>query len=209
MKHLTFKATQVLTTNHYNMVRKFLQLLFMVMPVCLSCTQAANPPKISPSTQSKKDLGIIPDSVVKKIMGDSIANLIYSPKTVELLKLQPYEKPKDGDYTIGGVKVANNYGTINKKYVPIIQFLLCDSASFAGDKIVPASPFIPIMALNFKQKKDNVYLMFSFTSMEIAAVKNGKQIWNKHISNVRLFEKFFYTLTGDKDIEFYLKGEKL
>lgn len=176
----------------------------MALVAFTSCTQAAS--KQASAKSSLVESAIIPDEKVVEIMGDSIANIVFSPKaTVVAYKMSPSETPGDNDRTIGGVKVANEIGKINKTFFPIMQFLLSDSASYSGDIIVPARPFVARMALEFKLKKENVFLLFSFGSGEIAAIKNGKEIWHHHIGDVRKFILFFEKMKKDKELEFYLK----
>ena len=149
---------------------------------------------------------ICPDEKVKEMMGDSIADVVFSPKvTVVAYKMAPSETPSDNDRTIGGVKVAKEIGRIGKAYFPVMQFLLSDSAAYKGEIIVPARPFVALTALEFKQKKESVFLLFSFGSREISAVKNGKEVWHRHIGDIRKFLLFFYNITKDIDLEFYLK----
>lgn len=171
----------------------------------ISCPQAAT--KQGSPKKSLTKTEICPDEKVKEIMGDSIANVIFSPKvTVVAYKMSPSETPGDNDHTIGGIKVAKEVGKIDRSYFPIMQFLLSDSLTFKGEIIVPARPFVAIMALEFKQKKESVFLLFSFGSREISAVRNGKEIWRKHIGNPRRFLLFFSNIIKkDKDLEFYLK----
>ena len=61
------------------------------------------------------------------------------------------------------------------------------------------------MALEFKLKKESVFLLYSFGSREISAVRNGKEVWHRHIADIRKYELFFYKIVKDKDLEFYLK----
>lgn len=168
------------------------------------CSHAANKPR--KTKNSLADLMISPDERVKEIMGDSIADVVFSPKvTVVAYKMSPSETPGDNDRTIGGVKVAKEIGKIDKQYFPIMQFLLSDSTSYKGEAIVPARPFVAMTAIEFRLKKDSVFLLFSFGSREISAVKNGKEVWHKYISDIRKYLLFFNNLVKDKDLEFYLK----
>lgn len=176
----------------------------MALVAFTSCTQAAS--KQASAKSGLVESAIIPDEKVVEIMGDSIANIVFSPKaTVVAYKMSPSETPGDNDRTIGGVKVANEVGKINKTFFPIMQFLLSDSTSYRGEVIVPAVPFRAAMALEFKVKKESVYLLFSFGSREVSAVKNGKEVWHRHIGDIRKYVLFFYKATKDKDLEFYLK----
>ena len=185
-------------------MRRTLFLTLTALIAFASCTKAA-------STQDKPKDGnanilITPDEKVKEIMGDSIAEIIFSPKvTVVAYKMSPSEFPSDNDRTIGGVKIAKEIGKIGKSYFPIMQFLLSDSTFYTGEILVPAVPFRATMALEFKVKKESVFILYSFGSREIAAVKNGKEVWHKHISDIRKYILFFHNVTRDKDLEFYLK----
>lgn len=179
-------------------------LLTLTVLLFTSCSKAVAEQGNVKSSFTK--IAINPDEKVKEIMGDSIADIVFSPKaTVVVYKMSPSETPSDNDRTIGGVKVANEIGKIDKTYYPIMQFLLSDSTSFSGEIIVPAIPFKATMALEFKLKKESVYLLFSFGSREISAVKNGKEVWHRHLSDIRKYMLFFYKVTQDKDLEFYLK----
>lgn len=179
-------------------------LTLIALTVFSSCSRAAS--KQGSAKNGLVETTICPDEKVKEIMGDSIADVVFSPKvTVVAYKMSPSETPSDNDRTIGGVKVAKELGKINKTYFPIIQFLLSDSTSFSGEAFVPARPFAARMALEFKVKKESVFFQFSFGSGEIAAIKNGKEVWHHHIADVRKFVLFFEKLRKDKDLEFYLK----
>jgi len=186
------------------MKRKTILLTLIALTVFSSCSRAAS--KQSGTKNGLVETIICPDEKVKEIMGDSIADVVFSPKvTVVAYKLSPSETPSDNDRTIGGVKVAKEIGKIDKRFFPIMQFLLSDSAAYNGETIVPAVPFRATMALEFKLKKESVFLLYSFGSREISAVRNGKEVWHRHISDIRKYELFFYKITKDKDLEFYLK----
>lgn len=179
-------------------------LTLIALTIFTSCLRAAS--KQSSAKHGLVETIICPDEKVKEIMGDSIADIVFSPKVnVVAHKLSPSETPSDNDRTIGGVKVSQEIGKINKKFFPIMQFLLSDSTAYSGEIIVPATPFKATMALEFKLKKESVFLLYSFGSREISAVKNGKEVWHRHISDIRKYELFFYKITKDKNLEFYLK----
>ena len=176
----------------------------MALTTFSSCSHAAS--KQGSAKNGLVETTICPDEKVKAIMGDSIADVVFSPKvTVVAYKMAPSETPSDNDRTIGGVKVAKEIGKIDKTYFPIVQFLLSDSTSYNGEIIVPAVPFRATMALEFRLKKESVFLLYSFGSREISAVMNGKEVWHRHIMDIRKYELFFYKIAKEKDLEFYLK----
>ena len=185
-------------------MKKTLLLILSALIACTACTIAANKQR---NAKSGLVVSIIsPDEKVKEIMGDSIADVVFSPKvTVVAYKMSPSETPSDNDRTIGGVKVAKEIGKIDKTYFPIMQFFLSDSLAYNGEVIVPAVPYKATMALEFKLKKESVFLLYSFGSREVSAVKNGKEVWHRHISDIRKYELFFYRIAKDKDLEYYLK----
>ena len=184
---------------------KTILLTVMALTVFSSCSRAAS--KQGSAKDGLVETTICPDEKVKEIMGDSIADVVFSPKvTVAAYKMSPSETPSDNDCTIGGVKIAKELGKVDKTYFPIVQFLLSDSISYKGEVIVPARPFVAVTALEFKLKKESVFLLFSFGSREISAVKNGKEVWHRHIGDIRKYLLFFNRITkNDKDLEFYLK----
>lgn len=185
-------------------MNRALLLTLTALTAFTSCSQAANKQESVKNVRVKTE--IFPDEKVREFMGDSIADVIFSPKvTVVAYKMSPSEIPSDNDQTIGGVKVANEIGKIDRMYIPIMQFLLSDSTFYNGEVLVPAVPFKATMALEFKLKKESVFLLYSFGSREISAVKNGREIWHRHIADIRKYILFFYKNTKDKDLEFYLK----
>ena len=185
------------------MMKRTLLLTLSALIIFTSCSKAAS--KQGNAKGNFVASIITPDEKVKEIMGDSIADIIFSPKvTVVAYKMSPSEKPGDNDPTIGGVKIAEQIGKIDKCYFPIMQFFLSDSTTYSGEAIVPARPFIARTALEFKLKKESVFLLFSFGSGEVAAVTKGKEIWHHHIGDMHKFILFFAKIRKDKDIEFYL-----
>lgn len=186
------------------MMKQTLLLTLIALIALSSCVYAAS--KQENAKRGLVDTLIIPDEKVKEIMGDSVADVVFSPKvTVVAYKMSPSETPGDNDRTIGGVKVAKEIGKIERMHIPIMQFLLSDSTFYNGEALVPAVPFKATMALEFKLKKESVFLLYSFGSREISAVKNGREIWHRHIADIRKYTLFFYKFTKEKDLEFYLK----
>ena len=188
-----------------NMKKTPFLITFLVITFLLStaCTKATT----NQSQPSKKIdfTAIQPDKKVKEILGDTITNIIFSPRTVTVYELDAMSTPSDNDRTIGGVKVSKEIGKLDKSYYSIMQFLLADSCTYAGERIVPAVPNKPVMALEFAQKKEIVGVIFSFLSREITFVYNGKEIMRKQISNNRNMLLFFNNITEKKDIQFYLQ----
>ncbi len=186
------------------MKKKFLHLSAVLIALMLSaaCTKAA--PKQVRDVKKLDYTLIQPDKEVKEILGDSIADILFSPKSVIVYELQAIERPSDTDKTIGGIKVSKEVGKLDKSYHSIIQFLLADSCTYTGEIIVPAVPYKPVVALEFTQKKETVCLLFSFLSGEIGFTYNGKEIMRKHISNRRNMLLFFNNIMNNKDIKFYL-----
>jgi len=187
-----------------NMERKPFLLTFLVITFLLStaCTKATT--KQSHHLKKMDCTAIQPDKNVKEILGDTIAKIVFSPRTVNVYELDALSSPSDKDKTIGGVKVLKEIGKLDKSYYPIMLFFLADSCTYAGERIVPAVPYKPVIALEFIQKKETVSVVFSFLSREITFVYNGKEIMHKHISNNRNMLLFFNNITDNKDIQFYL-----
>lgn len=186
------------------MMKKGIISVFIATLACsAACSMFASNDNGKPQS---KPLLICPDDSVVKVMGDSIASIVFNPKTVMLYELDPSAKVGDNDRTIGGVKVKQEVGKVQKDYYPIVLFMLSDSLSYSDEIIVPARPFVPRMALEFKQKKESVFILFSFGSREISAVKNGKELWHKHINDSRKYVRFFYNITKDKELEETLKN---
>lgn len=187
------------------MNKRMMLLGFIALSVCCAaCTQAANQ-KGEPFSGTSRNTVIVPDEKVLSLMGDSIANIVFSPKNVVAYKMAPTESPTDNDQTIGGVKIGKQVGIVGKNYYPVMQFMLADSMTYSGEAIIPAVPFKAMYALEFKQKKESVSFLFSFVSREISAIKNGKEIWHYHVGSIRQMVLFFYNLTHDEDLLFYLK----
>lgn len=184
-------------------MNKALLLSVVGITLFISCSKAAN--DASGDKRSVPSAIATPDVAVRKIMGDSIADIVFSSKVTAIAyKMSPAETPSDNDHTIGGVKVAKEIGKISKYNLAIMQFLLSDSTAFNGKELVPARPFVANVALEFKLKKESVFILFSFGSCEISAVKNGREVWHHYIGDVRKHLLFFYRITRDQDIEFYL-----
>lgn len=188
------------------MMKRTLLLTLSAFIAFTSCTKAAN--KQGGSQGNLVESAIAPDEKVKEIMGDSIAAIVFNPRaTMIAYRMAPTETPTDNDRTIGGVKVGKVIGRISKAYLPVMQFLLSDSASYNGEELVPAIPFKGTIALEFKLRKESVFLLYSFVSREISTVKNGKEVWHRHISDMRKYTLFFYHITKDDELEFYLQQQ--
>lgn len=184
-------------------MKHILWFTFVASVVLLCACSVYASKKDNPETKILANF-IEPDKKVKELLGDSITDLIFSPKDVVLYKLGSTTKPSDNDKTIGGVKVEKIIGKIDRNYYSIMQFLLSDSATYTGEKLVPAVPFKACMALEFQNKKEKVTLLYSFVSREMAIVKYGREVSHYHVGDIRKFILFFYNLTKDSDLEFYL-----
>ena len=188
--------------------RFFLLTTFLTMFVLTSinCTMQAN--DNNPKPKSKKSVTIYPDVFVKKIYGDTISEVIFSPKEVKLYRLIPNVKPSDNDVTIGGYKVENDMGKISRDYYPILQFLLADSCNYSDDVLIPAMPFSPTYAVEFKTKNEKVCLAFSFDSREIAIIHNGVKIKYQQINIPRKLMLFVKGLDDNNFLRDQLKNAK-
>ena len=179
-------------------------ILGCLTTVMFSSTACAKTPEATSGFPKNKTIRteIAPDSVVISKLGDSICDIVFNPKKVTLYTLEPLERPKDEDSTIGGFKTNEKVGTIAKEYYSTVLFLLSDSCSYYDGPFVPATAFSPEVALEFSNRKGKVYLLYSFASREIGIVADGTLLKKQHYGNHRLFLLFFQNILKD---EYYAK----
>ena len=126
--------------------------LTSVMLSSTACTEIFHGDSVFPKFKSVK-AEIVPDSVVIMKLGDSICDIVFSPRKVSLITLKPLERPNDDEETIGGFKIDKKIGSLPKNYFAIMQFLLSDSCSYYDGPFVPTTAFLPKWPWSFPTER--------------------------------------------------------
>lgn len=150
-----------------------------------------DPPKPINGMVQLSHLNPQPDSISIAMLGEDVATIVFGAKKATLSYLNPMEPPIDGEVTIGGVKVVEQLGTLNKCDLTVIQFMMADSAFYNRGPISATCPYAPNYALTFTKGKQRVDLVFSLQSCEVGVVYNGKLMKVNRYFNARTITRFF------------------
>ncbi len=174
----------------------------VVMMCCITTVMSASTCSATPAKGSKKpekkEIIAVPDSVVVSMIGEDAAAVIFTAKKATLFIMRPTVKPKDQDKTIGGVLVGKQVRKLNRSEQYLFQFMLADSLSYTDVPIVPTTPYLPTVAIEFESKYGICQLLFSLTSQEVGIVVNGQEVTVLRYRNARLITRFFAENINEK-----------
>ena len=165
-------------------------LTMMLIPVFgfASCENAAD-------SIPHKNLGIkiVPDTTIEKILGDTIVNLLFSPKKVTVYMLANREPDKEKHETeVYSKYVRDSLLTVLKQDIySVLQFnLLADSANYKTDFDRVKSPYRPLLEFEFSIKKDSASVLVSFSDFSWAVIYHGREICRFNYENRHLMRRY-------------------
>lgn len=126
-----------------------------------------------------KQKAVCCDPAVAKILGDTVAKIIFESQKAIVYRLDPVNSPKDGENTIGGVKIVCKDRVLSRSELESLKLMLADSSAFTVSVDVPLCTFSPLIGVEFRGKYGSVSLLFSLLSHEIGVV-NGGELKGKH-----------------------------
>ena len=157
--------------NEFNMKTYTIILTMMLIPLLgfASCnTKAETVPVVK----------ITPDSTIKKNIGDTVTDVLFSPKTVTLYQSKNRKKKNDKEVEIANGFVRDTLIRILKpEQTAILQFLLLsDSQNYKIDSVKIKSPYVPLYEFVFVKKKETVQILVSFSDNYWEIRGNNKTI---------------------------------
>jgi hypothetical protein len=140
----------------------------------------------------KSDRQISPDSNIVKIVGDTVADVLFSPKSVSLY-FSKNRKKKDGKE----VEIAPGFvrDTLAAKLSPadiaVLQFvLLSDTLNYRKNKEQIKSPYMPLYEFVFAKKKETVQVLISFSDNYWEIKRNNKTVCKYNFANYNQLSRF-------------------
>lgn len=129
------------------------------------------------------------DSIVHHLLGDSLEDILFTPKTVSVYTLTP----KDAPQKVAGYAVDSLLYSFKSEDLSVFQYsFLCDTLNYRTLHTIRA-PFTPALAFEFVKDNSNVYLVFSFQNREWRILKGDTTLKSFVYQSLSL-EPFFTEL---------------
>lgn len=148
----------------------------LCMSSCFSCKSLSRQPSFT-----YKDLPH--DSIVDRLWGDSISEIINNPTSIMAYRMYPDSTKKDS--LIGGYTIKHTIGTLDITYASPLMFFLNDHLNFNLSGDVVKTPFMPTMAFEFQRQRERAFVVISFNGNQLAVIYNDKEIVRRQFLNPR------------------------
>jgi hypothetical protein len=116
------------------------------------------------------------DDAVAKIFGDSVARIIYSPKSVNVYTLKKAEgEPNKKVKTINGYEVVKELKNVSVSNYAVLQFLMKDTANYQLDSLAERKCyFVPYLAYEFVKGKEKATVIIAFNCECLGVLYKGE-----------------------------------
>lgn len=153
-----------------------LPALALCMSTCFSCRSQSHLPSFT-----YKDLP--KDSTLNRLWGDSISDIINNPTLIRAYRMCPDSTGKDS--LVGNYAIKHPIGKLELTYASPLLFFLNDTLNFNLSEDMVKTLFIPTIAFEFQQKKENVFVVISFNGNQLAFIYKDKEIIRKQFRHPR------------------------
>ena len=194
-------------------------LLFLVtasvLLICCNCVACKKHAKSNTTHSEENTHSIQVDDSVKRLLGDSVAQIIFEADTIRLYSLS-VKAPNNSNQTnlpqkdsisapsFHACYIAHDYGMLSKTELSPILHILSDRDNYFPDGIRVLSPFTPNVALSFKKGSATIDIIFSFAGGQMYIIMaNENELYFKYTYE-RLVMKFFQNYLQDERIAEYL-----
>lgn len=135
---------------------------------------------------------ITPDTTIAKIVGDTVADVLFAPKSVTLYLSKNRKKLNDREVEIATGFVRDTLvAKLNPSDVAILQFvLLSDTLNYKKDKDQIKSPYVPLYEFVFVKKKETVQVLISFSDNYWEIKRGNKTVCKYNFANRELLSRF-------------------
>lgn len=148
--------------------------------------------ELSKGTKVKEPM-IQLDSTISVHLGNSLSNLLFSPKKVTCYHLLHKRDISENEIQpVKGYVRDTLLATLTDKQTAVLQFvLLSNPNSYSEDIISVEAPYLPVIEFVFVDKKKNTASVIVSTSDRSWSIFfDGKEQFNFNYSDARLFERF-------------------
>ena len=144
------------------------------------------------SSKAEKLTVISPDSLITKIVGDTVADVLFSPKSVTLYLSKNRKKQNDKEVeTAPGFVRDTLVAKLNPSDIAVMQFvLLSDTINYKKDKEQIKSPYVPLYEFVFVKKKETVQVLISFSDNYWEIKRGNKTVCKYNFANRELLSRF-------------------
>ncbi|MBO4373280.1 MAG: hypothetical protein J5826_10130, partial [Bacteroidales bacterium] len=121
---------------------------------------------------------IVPDSVITQILGDTVADVLFNPKSAVLYLSKNRKKKSDKEVEIVQGFVRDTLiAKLSPNDIGILQFiLLSDTQNYKLDSVKIKSPYMPTYEIVFAKKKETVQVLISFSDNFWEIKRNNKTV---------------------------------
>ena len=150
----------------------------------------------SSMAENRIDVKINPDSLITKIVGDTVADVLFSPKSVTLYLSENRKKENDKEVEIADGFVRDTLvAKLKAEDVSILQFvLLSDTLNYAIDSVQIKSPYMPFYEFVFIKKKENVQVLISLSNNYWEIKHNNETVCKYNFACKSQLERFLTLL---------------
>lgn len=142
------------------------------------------------------DIKITPDSLITKIVGDTVADVLFSPKSVSLYLAENRKSTNEKEVEIADGFVRDSLVTkLKAEDLCILQFvLLSDTLNYKKDSVQIKSPYMPFYEFVFVKKKENVQVLISLSNNYWEIKRNNKTVCKYNFACKSQLERYLTLL---------------
>lgn len=146
----------------------------------------------SSRAENVTEIPIKPDTAIVKIVGDTVADVLFTPKSVTLYLSKNRKKLNDKEVEIAPGFVRDTLVTkLTPSNIAVLQFvLLSDTINYKKDKEQIKSPYVPLYEFIFVKKKETVQVLISFSDNYWEIKRGNKTVCKYNFANRELLSRF-------------------
>lgn len=144
---------------------------------------------------------LAPDSAVYAMLGRTMSDVLFHPSSVVCYTLRGKAQVGPADVQVEPHWVRDSLiGTLPTELVGVLQFsLIANSESYRLDSVRIKAPYFPVLAFEFKKKKNSVYVIVSPSDCTWTVMYDDKRQLHFNYQDRELVERFCnYLLSNEK-----------
>ena len=136
-------------------------------------------------------------SNIVKIVGDTVADVLFSPKSVTLWLSENRKRQNEKEIEIADGFVRDSLVTkLKSENLSILQFvLLSDTLNYKRDSVQIKSPYMPCYEFVFVKKKQTVQVLISLSNNYWEIKHNNKTVCKYNFACKQQLERFLNLLS--------------
>lgn len=150
----------------------------------------------------KPEIGSIhPDSAVYAMLGKTMSEVLFNPSSVTCYTLKGKAEADPKDFQVEPHWVRDSLvGKLSPQMFGVLQFaLIANPENYKNDTIRIKAPYIPILEIEFKQKKNVVHVLVSTSDRTWTIMYDDKRQIHFNYHDCELIDRF---------CDLFLKTEK-